>query len=254
MIATASNTVIDTLPVGGAGVAISPDGRTVYAVGYYTGMISVIDTASDTVSGTITTAYPGYPWGLAVSPDGSTIYVTSLAGVLSPPGYVQEIDTATSTVTRTIPVGISPEGVAVNPLGNTVYVTNTSSNTVSVIDLVSNTVAATIPVGTNPYGVAVTPDGSTAYVANQNSNYVSVINTANNKVITTIPVGAGQNAFGIFIQPGPRFAGTPGKADCVGVSVAALVRQYGGLNAAAASLHYPSVRALQQAIMAFCEA
>ena len=49
------------------------------------------------------------------------------------------------------------------------------------------------------------------------------------------------------------FAGTPGKPNCFGQSVAALARQYGGLNAAAEALGYPSVQALQEAIMAFCE-
>jgi probable HAF family extracellular repeat protein len=48
------------------------------------------------------------------------------------------------------------------------------------------------------------------------------------------------------------FAGTPGKANCYGRSVAALARQYGGLNAAAAALDYPDVDTLQNAILAFC--
>ena len=52
----------------------------------------------------------------------------------------------------------------------------------------------------------------------------------------------------------PIFAGTPGKPNCFGQSVSALARQYGGLNNAAAALGYPSVRALQEAIMTFCEA
>jgi uncharacterized repeat protein (TIGR03803 family) len=49
------------------------------------------------------------------------------------------------------------------------------------------------------------------------------------------------------------FAGTPGKPNCFGQSVSALARQYGGLNAAAEALGYPSVRALQKAILEFCE-
>jgi probable HAF family extracellular repeat protein len=50
----------------------------------------------------------------------------------------------------------------------------------------------------------------------------------------------------------PVFAGTPGKSNCHGKSVSALARQYGGLNAAAAALDYPSVSALQDTILAFC--
>jgi hypothetical protein len=49
------------------------------------------------------------------------------------------------------------------------------------------------------------------------------------------------------------FAGTPGKPNCVGVSVVALTQQFGGLNAAASALNETSVDALQKAIMKFCE-
>jgi uncharacterized repeat protein (TIGR03803 family) len=50
----------------------------------------------------------------------------------------------------------------------------------------------------------------------------------------------------------PVFAGTPGKANCHGQSISALAKQYGGLNNAAAALGYPSVSALQDAILAHC--
>ena len=48
-------------------------------------------------------------------------------------------------------------------------------------------------------------------------------------------------------------ANTPGKANLLRPSVAALVQQYGGLSTAAAALGYPSVRSLQDAIMAYGE-
>jgi YVTN family beta-propeller protein len=122
---------------------------------------------------------------------------------------------------------------------------------------VTNTVIATIGgVGSAPEGVAVTPDGSKVYVANTLSNTVSVIATATNTVIAAIPVGTNPVAFGIFIQPAKpstKFAGTPGKSNCYGKSVSALVRQYHGLHAAAAALGFSSIRALEKAILEFCE-
>jgi hypothetical protein len=51
----------------------------------------------------------------------------------------------------------------------------------------------------------------------------------------------------------PVFAGTPGTPNCRGESVSALARQFGGLDAAASALGFPSVEALQDAIRAFCE-
>jgi hypothetical protein len=82
---------------------------------------------------------------------------------------------------------------------------------------------------------------------------VSVIDTASNTVATTIAVGNFPVAFGVFITPAPRFAGTPGFSNCHGVSVSALSIQYGGdLSAAAKALGYSSVQALQNAIRTFC--
>jgi hypothetical protein len=71
--------------------------------------------------------------------------------------------------------------------------------------------------------------------------------------VTTVPVGTLPLRVGSFIQPAPRFAGTPGKANYHGQSVSALAKQYGGLNNAAGTIDYSSVSALQNAIMGFCE-
>ena len=48
------------------------------------------------------------------------------------------------------------------------------------------------------------------------------------------------------------FAGLPGAANCRGVSVSALALQFGFIDAAASALGFPSVKALQKAIRAFC--
>jgi YVTN family beta-propeller protein len=180
----------------------------------------------------------------------------------------------TNLVIATIAVGAAPNGVAVTPgrrpiIGrrmdqhddsgprSKVYVTNAGSNNVSAIDTATDTVTATIPIGSyDPNGVAVTPDRKKVYVANFGSNNVSVIDTAKNKVTATIPVGGSPVAFGIFIQPAqptPRFAGTPGKANCYSQSVSALARQYHGLSDAAAARGFSSVRELQNAISEFCD-
>jgi len=210
--------------------------------------VSVIDTAT---SGVTTIDVGNLPIGVAVSPDGSKVYVTNIDS-----NTVSVIDTATNGVTS-IAVGSRPEGVAVTPNGSKVYVANQISSavpgTVSVIDTTTNTVIASPSVGVLPEGLAVTPDGSKVYVANFGSNTVSVIATATNTVTgLPIAVGDGPNAFGLFIGPAPRFAGTPGSANCIGKSVSALAHQYGGLARAAAALGYSSVQALQNAIQTFC--
>ena len=79
-----------------------------------------------------------------------------------------------------------------------------------------------------------------------------MIATATRSVTATISGFVNPIAFGVFIQSAPRFAGTPGKANCHGESVSALARKYGGLNRAAAALGYTNVSALQNAILTFC--
>jgi len=144
--------------------------------------VSVIDTASNTVTATVQVGK--FPNGVAVTPDGAHVYV---ANVLD--GTVSVIDTATNTVTATVTVGMVPWGVAATPDGAHVYVANFSSNTVSVIATASNSVTATVTVGLNPTGVAVTPDGARVYVGNQGDGTVSVLDTAGNTVTATVTLG-----------------------------------------------------------------
>src|SRR6266853_1562919 len=72
--------------------------------------VSVIDTASNTVTATV--AVGPYPTGVAVNPAGTRVYVTNQAG-----NTVSVLDTSTNTVIATVAVGQSPVGVAVNPAG-----------------------------------------------------------------------------------------------------------------------------------------
>ena len=261
VIATATDTVIATIPVGDrpSGAAVSPDGRKVYVTNGFANSVSVIATKTNTVSDTI--AVGMFPQFLAVTPDGGRVYVGN-----SNSNTVSVIETANDTVIATIPVGSTdpfaggsyPQGVAVSPDGRWVYVANSYlANSVSVISTESNTVLATIPVGVQPEGLAVTAEGSKLYVANANyggPGTVSVVNTARNELVATIPVGVKPQAFGIFIQRPLGFAGTPGKSNCYGRTVSALTSQYHGINAAAKALGYSSARSLQNTILAYCEA
>lgn len=158
--------------------------------------MSVIDTATDTVSSTVPVS--GNPRGLAVSPDGSRVYVTDSGSTVS------VIDTATDTVSATIGLGVgggsSGLAVAFAPDGAHAYVTSAGDNRVYVIATATHSVTAAIGVGYSPHGVMVTPDGSRAYVANYFSNSVSVIDTATNTVTTTL--GVGTHPWEVSLPPG----------------------------------------------------
>jgi YVTN family beta-propeller protein len=195
------------------------------------------------------------PHGVAVTPDGKTLYVADHVAGPAGNGTIWAIDVATRTAIPTIQDAAS--GFAMKSDGTTVYATD--GNTVDAISTATNTLVKAIPVGVNPLGISVTPDGTKVYAVNFDQigngpqpGSVSVIDASTNTVKTTIPVGTQPTAFGQFIQPASRFAGTPGKANCYGQSVTALDQRYGALGAAATALGYSSVQVLRNAIVTFC--
>jgi YVTN family beta-propeller protein len=165
-------------------VALTPNGKQVWAAdtGPQTGQpslggISVISTATDTVTSTL--SLPTDPRTIAFSPSGATAYVTTSQGL-----YV--INTATLKVVTVIGGLGNPEGVVVSSDGAAVYVTNTVQGQVDVISAAAGQVTGTIQVGQMPWQLVISADGKTLYVADGDSNAVSVIATASNKVTSTI--------------------------------------------------------------------
>jgi len=130
---------------------------------------------------------------------GKSLYVTN---VLS--NSVSVVNTATNSVTATIPVGRSPRGIAISPDGASLYVANARDNTVSVVNTADNTVSLTLPVGNSPQGVTVAPDGSKVYVVNGLSNSVSVLDAATKQTLTTVNVGRQPQA--LALTPDGKFA------------------------------------------------
>jgi YVTN family beta-propeller protein len=166
------------------GLAVTPDGSQVWVAdtGPQTGQpslggISVISTASNTVTSTL--SLPADPREIVFSPSGATAYVTTGAGLLV-------INTATLKVAAVIPGLGNPEDAAVSPDGHTVYVTNTVQNLVDVVSAATNRVTGTIKVGQLPWQLALSSDGGTLYVADGDSNAISVISTKSGTVTDTI--------------------------------------------------------------------
>ena len=68
---------------------------------------------------------------------------------------MQVIDTASNTITVTIPVGKRPWNMALTPDGSKLYVACGRSNAISVIDTAANRAIAEIAVGALPWGVVI---------------------------------------------------------------------------------------------------
>jgi YVTN family beta-propeller protein len=196
--------IVAAIPVGRvpAGVAVTPNGKQAYVTNEFDspGTVSVIDTASNTVTSTITVG--DFPIGVAISADGARAYVAN--GGFS--GTISVIDTTASppAVLATVPVGVGPFGIAVSADGTRAYVTNNGSDSVSVIDTTVSppTVVATVEVGRQPKGVAVTPDGERVYVANSGSDTASVIDmTVSPPAVVGSPIPLGGQPWGVVVTP-----------------------------------------------------
>ncbi|WP_458683656.1 YncE family protein [Prescottella equi] len=206
VIDTATNSVIATVPIGKrpTSIAIAPDGARVYVTnqgdGFWlnpetnspvcvnadgcNGMVSVIDTATNTVTATVPT--DGRFIGVAITPDGTRAYLSHMDLFAGSP-VVRVLDTATNALTTTIPIGPYPGNVAITPDGTRAYAAS-QSGSVSVIDTSTNAVTATVPVEKTPSDLAITPDGTRAYVTNWGGKSVSAIDTSTNTVTAITPL------------------------------------------------------------------
>jgi YVTN family beta-propeller protein len=260
VIDAATNKVTDLISCPNCyGVAVSPDGSKYYATNVTGCCVSVFDTATNTQLRGLPTSHRAN-LGIAASPDGKRLYVAGIAQLIGSTPAITVIDLTTGTEIASIPLNSNPRGIAVSPGSGKVYVATNGTSPIPVqrpsillvIDTVTNKVIRRIPVGDLPEGVAISNDG-TIYGVSSGKNHIDVIDPLRYTVTNIIPVGNSPSAFGNFIQAAPLFAGTPGRRNCVHVSIAALLYNFGGrLSIAARALGFPTVPSLRSAINAFC--
>jgi YVTN family beta-propeller protein len=119
VIETELMTITGTIPVGNlaTGVEITPDGSRAYVAAYSSNAVSVIDTTTNTV---VTTIPVGAGASDArVTPDGTRAYVANTLG-----NSVSVVNTDTNTVVATVPVTFNPRTLDFTPDGARAYVAN----------------------------------------------------------------------------------------------------------------------------------
>ncbi len=165
-----------------SGVAVSPDGKSAYALLDQNNTVAKIDlTVSSPTRGT-QIRVGNAPHSIVINRIGTTAYVSNEGGRAATAADFQ-INSAGTEIVADPVVGAAITG------------------TVSVVDLASMKVTATILTGLHPTGMALLPPF--LLVANTYSDTISVINTLTNKVVSTIDLGlpigvpgAGQAAYG----------------------------------------------------------
>ena len=161
------------------GIAISPDGRSVYAVHVLGEALTMLDIKSGLVKGTVDVG--AEPYTCIVSPDGKTVFVSVWGGA-----RVLLFNAATLERRAEIRVGEHPNAMVLSKDGARLFVACANTNSVWVLDLASNTAKEQVsvalfpdaPPGATPNGLGLSPDGRTLLVANADNNAVAVMNVS----------------------------------------------------------------------------
>jgi YVTN family beta-propeller protein len=139
--------VISTGP-GTEGIAISPDGKEVWAAARTEAKISIISTATDTIVASFPSGGKS-PKRMDFTPDGSQVWVTN-----SGSSQTTVFDARARELIDTVTTAKDPSGVSISPDGRRVYVTNSNANLLTFIDAASRKILTTMAIGTDPDGIA----------------------------------------------------------------------------------------------------
>ena len=201
------------------GLALGPDGKTLWAALNLRNTLAQIDLAEGKVLREIPVG--NAPYGVVLL--GSKAYVSNWAGRhpgakdtagpsgagtsvrvdpkrnIASEGSVSVVDLKSGKELKQILVGLHPSAIAATPDGKFVLVANANSDTLSVIGTDEDAVVETIstrPVekllfGSSPNALAISSDGKTVYVSNGTNNAVAVIQFAPGKsrLLGCIPTG-----------------------------------------------------------------
>jgi YVTN family beta-propeller protein len=139
--------VISTGP-GTEGIAISPDGKEVWAASRTDAKISIISTATDTIVASFPSGGKS-PKRMEFTPDGSQVWVTN-----SGSSQTTVFDAHARELIESVTTSKDPSGVSISQDGRRAYITNSNANVLTFVDVLSRKIVSTMPIGTDPDGVA----------------------------------------------------------------------------------------------------
>lgn len=213
---------------GPTGMALSPDGRTLYVVERNNGVVRQVDLASRNVTNLVGQPPPignAYANGVgtlarfyrprfaAITPDGTTLFVTDSGN-----NRIRRVDIATRQVSTLAGGGrgsadgwlnqarfTQPEGVAVANGGATIYVSDNNNNKIREIEITSETAGRVTTLagsgiqgyadgtGVNalfgsPRGIAIAPDGGALYVADFTNHAIREVTLAMRRTRPAAPL------------------------------------------------------------------
>jgi DNA-binding beta-propeller fold protein YncE len=162
-----------------AGLALTKDGKTLYAAAAFGQSVARFDAESGAFQGGLALEAGSYPYGLILDESKKQLYVS-----LWSKARVAVVNTETFQVTAQWTTEEHPNEMLLAKGGKILFVANANRNTVSVIDTEFGKAIETIgtaidpkaPPGSTPNSLALSPDESMLLVANANTNDLAVVN------------------------------------------------------------------------------
>ncbi len=179
-------------------LALTRDGKLLFATNLASGRLSVIDTNSqETVASVFTGARCHV---VTLTNDNRHAWVANIGE-----DNISIVDVGSFRILGTIPAGKGPTGLTFSRDGRFAYVSNQGDKTVAVIDTESHRIIKSIPVGTNPHFLVLGPDGR-IWGSNTGGDDIYVIDPSSQSIVGRLRVGPApqQIAFGFKGLAGPN--------------------------------------------------
>ena len=184
-----------------AGMAISPDGTTLFVANYQNDSLSIIDTATRLVTNEIVFFAPGQTTAVGEMPYWPVVLSNAQGAPVKT--YVssqrdgQVLSVSPSGSLKVIKVGGEPNRMILSADQLRLYVANGDLDEIEMIDTTKDVVKSRISVarpgynykGSNPNSLALSPDGRRLYATLGGENAVAVIDVASQQLLGRIPTG-----------------------------------------------------------------
>lgn len=162
-------------------LAVSRDGRRLYATNLASGRLSVIDTREKETIASIYTGERSHV--VTLTNDNSQAWVANIGE-----HTISIVDTTTFRILGTIPVPKGPTGLAFSHDGKFAYVSCQGDQSVNVIDSATHRLIKTIPVGANPHFLVVSRSGH-VWGVNTGGNDIYVLDPESHEKVGSFVVG-----------------------------------------------------------------
>ncbi len=173
-----------------AGLALSPDGRTLVAATHAPNLITFISTATRQPLGSVEVGEGAGP--MVILPDNSKVFVADTG---------EEKISAASLPTRQlfahIEIGARPTALLLKPDGGEIFALAAQSSTLIILDAFHDNVEQTFPLGRNAVAGVFRGDMSVLYIANAGDGSVTALDVQHREVLASTRVGVEPRALAL---------------------------------------------------------